>query len=170
MDENENIEINNEEIYSNTITMNSDGSLYLNTNLVYDSNGFSYRRGPRGDSGSPQQITHIGDIAPANQGRSSIGSIDGSLIEPTRLNPFTVSMYKSLSTEDIVFLDMKIENKEDYVEITQTFIDKKNYKEIIKKYKCQNISASEELSAFNESSLNFKFESIYDKTEYRKDI
>ena len=162
MDENESIEINNEGIHLNAMN--------INTDYIYDSNDFSYIRGPRGDSGSPQQITYIGDVAPTEWRESSIGSIDASIIGPSQLNSFTTSMYKALSTEDIVFLDMKIENKEDYVEITQTFIDKKNYKEIIKKYKCRNISTSEEMSAFNDSSLNFKLESIYDKTEYRKDI
>ncbi len=170
MNENERIEINNEGIYSNAMIVNGDRLVYLDTNYMHDSNDFNHTGGPRGDSGSPQQISYIGDVAPIEWGRSSIRSIDASIIEPSRLNSFTTSMYKALSTEDIVFLDMKIENKEGYVEITQTFIDKKNYKEIIKKYKCQNISVSEEISAFNESSLNLKFESIYDKTEYRKDI
>lgn len=80
------------------------------------------------------------------------------------------STSNSLSTDDIVFIDMEIKNKGDYIEVQQTYIDKKNYKEIIKTFKCSTISAKEVDDLDNTSTIHLRLDQVYDKTESSKNI
>lgn len=84
--------------------------------------------------------------------------------------PIWGSTSNSLSTDDIVFVDMEIKNKGDYIEVQQTYIDKRNYKEIIKTFKCGTISAKEVDNLDNTSTIHLRLDQVYDKTESSKNI
>lgn len=83
------------------------------------------------------------------------------------------STFNSLSEGDLVFLDMKIENMDGVMKITQTFIDKKNYQEVTREYTC-SLSATREYSFDssyrNNGNLTLRLDNISDITETRKDI
>ena len=84
-----------------------------------------------------------------------------------------IDSFTSLSEGDLVFLEMKIENMDGVMKVTQTFIDKKNYQEVTRTYSC-NISATREYnfdsSYRNESNLTLRLDNISEITETRKDI
>ena len=84
-----------------------------------------------------------------------------------------IDSFTSLSEGDLVFLEMKIENMDGVMKVTQTFIDKKNYQEVTRTYSC-NISATREYSFDssyrNESNLTLRLDNISEITETRKDI
>ena len=84
-----------------------------------------------------------------------------------------IDSFTSLSEGDLVFLEMKIENMDGVMKVTQTFIDKKNYQEVTRTYSC-NLSATREYSSDssyrNESNLTLRLDNISEITETRKDI
>lgn len=86
----------------------------------------------------------------------------------------SLTPYNSINKGDLVFLEMKIENKNEYMLITMIYIDKKNYQEVRKTFTC-DLSYSEKHDFYignNNSIPNIKLElkNIPEITEERIDL
>lgn len=92
---------------------------------------------------------------------------------PITISDSSFTPYNSINKGDLVFLEMKIENK-NYMLVTMIYIDKKNYQEVKKTFTC-DLSYSEEHRFYigNNSSIPnmiIELKNIPEITEERIDL
>lgn len=99
--------------------------------------------------------------------------INNSIIPPP-MYPYNPSSY--LNNEgNLAFIEMKIENKDEYMIVNIIYIDKSTYEEVTRSYKC-NVSISKEnyysLSENDsaQANMNIKLENMGSYTETRKQL
>lgn len=83
--------------------------------------------------------------------------------------------YNAITEGDLTFVEMKIENKNEYMIVNMVYIDKSTYEEVTRTYRC-SVSLSKEnyysLSSDDSSqaSMNIKLENMGPYKETRKQL
>lgn len=112
------------------------------------------------------------------EGRLATSDFDRSLTFPEPqpyINRRINCGYNAITEGDLTFVEMKIENKNEYMIVNMVYIDKSTYEEVTRTYRC-SVSLSKEnyysLSSDDSSqaSMNIKLENMGSYTETRKQL
>lgn len=100
--------------------------------------------------------------------------------DPIDIYPYSPSSYlnnEGLKEENLAFIEMKIENKNEYMIVNIIYIDKSTYEEVIRSYKCNVSISKENYHSFSlsendsdQANMNIKLENMGPYKETRKQL